>query len=378
MPRWYNILASVLFVGAVSIPGIGTFVDLEAMVLARMGIVRSKDWDQRAKAEPLRMPENYRGWLAFPDECSRYVDDHFGFRYSLVRSNRRIYRDVFRDSDARNMLLGKDGWHFLRGMNSVIEYTEHRFPLSSGELRMISSAFEEISDSLSQAGIPFLIVVAPNKHSIYSEMLPDYISPADATRLDQIQNAPSVAGLIPFDLRKELAAEKHQGQLYERTGTHWTDLGAWLAFCRVMSQVKQLLPDHDVSLPSVTFTESRQGPFEFGHTTELLPELHYAEKQTVRSLKREILAAAAEDMTDFQKRHRPFRLEGLGTGHAVIFRDSFCSRMVPLLATQFQTIDFYWQTQVDLDVVQTVCPDLVILEFAERHLMHPDRFCPVK
>lgn len=376
MPYWYNVLASVSFVGTLTAFAICTFVDLEGAALTRMGVTRGVDWDQRAKTDSIPIPHTYDDWVLLPDKCSNYVDDHFGFRYSLVRVNRKLYRDVFQDSDAQNMLLGQNGWRFLRGTNSVIEYTEHRYPLSDDELGLLVSALESTAKSLRELSVPFFLVVAPNKHSIYPELLPTYIKRSPTTRLDQIMSTASIAALFPFDLRQEFAAQKEKGQLYERTGTHWTDLGMWWGFQRIMLQVKQVYRDHKAALPDVDFVYTEQGPFEFGDQTERLPELRYTDLEAVRNARREQLAAATEEMTAFQKRHLSFRVQGLGTGHVVVFRDSFFTRMVPLFATQFETIDLYWQTYVDMEIVRTTKPDLVILEFAERHLMDPGRFVP--
>ena len=374
MPRWYNILTSVGFVGTLLVFAVGTFVDIEGGSLGSVGVKRSDDWDQRAKAEPLQQPGTYEEWISLPKRCSEYVDDHFGFRYSLVRLNRKIYRDVFKDSDAQNMLLGKDGWRFLKGTNSVVEYTEHRYPLSQAELGQIVSAFTTIDETLRELDIPFFIAVAPNKHSVYPEMLPDFVTRANTTRFDQVRNQTEVAKLFPFDLRQVLRDQKSTGQLFEQQGTHWTDLGAWLGFQQIMNQVEAVWPEHQALMPNVEFADAEQGPFEFGDKTELLPVSNYFQKEAALTAKAEELGEVTAEMTDFQKRHLPFRLHGLGTGHVVIFRDSFLSRMVPFLATQFETIDLYWQTNVDLDLVSREQPDLVILEFAERHLMHPDRF----
>ncbi len=378
MPRWYNILTSVGFVGTLLVFAIGTFVDIEGSVLQSVGVTRGDEWDQRAKAEPLKPPKSYAEWVSLPAKCSTYVDDHFGFRYSLVRCNRKIYRDIFKDSDAQNMLLGKDGWRFLKGTNSVVEYTEHRYPLSSNELNQISTAFTTVDERMKALGIPFFIVVAPNKHSVYSEMLPDFVVRATTTRFDQVRSEPSISHLFPFDLRQVLKNRKATGQLFEKQGTHWSDLGVWLGFQQVMTKLKAVWPEHKTPLPVVDFVEAEQGPFEFGEQTELLPESRYTQKQAAVAARTEELGVTTDEMTDFQKRHLPFRVHGLGTGNVVIFRDSFLTRMVPLLSTQFETLDLYWQTHVDLEIVRQTQPDLVILEFAERHLMHPDRFEPAQ
>ena len=53
---------------------------------------------------------------------------------------------------------------------------------------------------------------------------------------------------------------------------------------------------------------------------------------------------------------------------AVIFRDSFVSRLVPFLSEHFSRAVYLWQNDFDADVVAKEHPDVVIQEIAGRHL----------
>ena len=53
---------------------------------------------------------------------------------------------------------------------------------------------------------------------------------------------------------------------------------------------------------------------------------------------------------------------------AVIFRDSFTSRLVPFLSEHFSRAVYLWQNDFDADVVQKEHPDVVIQEIVGRHL----------
>ena len=53
---------------------------------------------------------------------------------------------------------------------------------------------------------------------------------------------------------------------------------------------------------------------------------------------------------------------------AVIFRDSFASRLVPFLSEHFSRAVYLWQNDFDADVVRQEHPDVVIQEIVGRHL----------
>ena len=53
---------------------------------------------------------------------------------------------------------------------------------------------------------------------------------------------------------------------------------------------------------------------------------------------------------------------------AVIFRDSFVSRLVPFLSEHFSRAVYLWQNDFDAAAVEHEHPDVVIQEIVGRHL----------
>ena len=53
---------------------------------------------------------------------------------------------------------------------------------------------------------------------------------------------------------------------------------------------------------------------------------------------------------------------------AVIFRDSFTSRLVPFLSEHFSRAVYLWQNDFDADIVSREHPDVVIQQIVGRHL----------
>ena len=53
---------------------------------------------------------------------------------------------------------------------------------------------------------------------------------------------------------------------------------------------------------------------------------------------------------------------------ALIFRDSFASRLVPFLSEHFSRAVYLWQNDFDANAVLSENPDVVIQEIVGRHL----------
>ena len=61
-------------------------------------------------------------------------------------------------------------------------------------------------------------------------------------------------------------------------------------------------------------------------------------------------------------------IPGSALPRAVIFRDSFASRLVPFLSEHFSRAVYLWQNDFDADIVEKEHADVVIQEIVGRHL----------
>ena len=61
-------------------------------------------------------------------------------------------------------------------------------------------------------------------------------------------------------------------------------------------------------------------------------------------------------------------IPGASLPRAVIFRDSFASRLAPYLSEHFSRAVYLWQNDFDSDAIEREHPDVVIQEIVSRHL----------
>src|SRR5204863_1593742 len=97
---------------------------------------------------------------------------------------------------------------------------------------------------LADRGIRFLVVVAPDKQSVYPDHLPPIRRPIPGNRpLDRV-----LAGwhadskLTVLDLRGPLIEAKQHAQVYFRSDTHWSPAGCFTGYTHTVTALTRWFP----------------------------------------------------------------------------------------------------------------------------------------
>jgi alginate O-acetyltransferase complex protein AlgJ len=185
-----------------------------------------------------------------------YVNDRFGLRHQLVRLNSLI-RYKLGVSSTKDVVIGKDGWLFYT-RDFLMEQHTGANVFSPDELERWVGTMQSVRDCLAKLDIPFYIVVAPDKSTMYPEKLPNYPRPPSATtRFDQVVERLGQTNINVVDPREELFAAKEQGvPIYHEGDSHWTKQGAFVAYGLLMEKVKERFLD----LVPVTLEDFKVGP----------------------------------------------------------------------------------------------------------------------
>lgn len=107
------------------------------------------------------------------------------------------------------------------------------------DINQTVEAYSSISEAGARAGARTVLIIGPDKPSIYPEYLPDALIPSETRYvsfyLDRLARIP---GLTVYDPTNDLlAAKKSEGLIYWKTDTHWNTRGAYLAylgFCNLL------------------------------------------------------------------------------------------------------------------------------------------------
>jgi hypothetical protein len=92
---------------------------------------------------------------------------------------------------------------------------------------------KQVADLVQTRGAKLLIVVCPDKQTIYPEYLPEAQRPRPGavSRLDQFwQAAATLEGVSLLDLRIPLRQAKPERTLYYPSDTHWNPRGSFIAY----------------------------------------------------------------------------------------------------------------------------------------------------
>lgn len=301
-----------------------------------------------------------------------YFDTHFGFRQQLVHAHALASIRAMNVSPSPTVIKGRDGWLYYADDDALEDY-ESSSPMSDAELRDWANALVSTRDALRAQGIAYLFVLAPDKHVIYPEHLPASIHRVRPMyRMDElIEYLHAQTDLTVLDLRPALLSRKEMEQVYFRTDTHWNDAGAFAAYQAILGAAAQAVPGL-VPQTRAMFTEvDRDEPggdlADMLGVSEALPErsryLEPKRPRRARLLEPPTLREGyevARVVTEVPDSRLP---------RLVMFRDSFATRLIPLLSEHFGRAVYQWQNDVDLDLVAQEKPALVIHEMVGRRLL---------
>jgi len=292
----------------------------------------------------------------FPADCENYVGDNFGLRPELIRWNSILKVKLLGVSPVQSVIMGKESWLFycseaLDDGNTINDF-RGAIPLSRSELDGLQRKLEDNAREFERMNIPYLVVIVPNKNTVYDEFLPDSIRKfRPATRLDQlIAHLREHSSARVLDLRDVFRRARGGHPLYWKTDSHWNTYGAYLGYAEIVRTLSARLPTlHPVSINGGQ-VEVKRSPLgrdlaQMLSMQDLLPE----ENETEFSL------SATLDAT-------PPR--------TLIFRhDSFGDNLYPYLRNHFQKIvNLAPFSNYKFDAIREERPAAALHVFAERYI----------
>ncbi len=328
---------------------------------------RVQTFENRSMRSLPEHPTNLEGWLSLPRQIGGYFDDHFAWRNELITGANQARSIWLNTSPLDLVLIGRDGWLYYAGDRSIRDY-QGLERLTQGDFEAINANLARVQQNLDGQGIAFLVVAAPDKHTIYPEHLPVNIEKVKQdTRLDRILDYNRNHAQAPIlDLRTAMLQRKQESVIYYRTDTHWNDLGAYYAYAEIMNALTARFPvlaPHPLS--DYTLTRSEIAGFGLAPMISmqdfLTDEKVILEPHFDRRAKPADVAFRPEGVIVFAR-----EIDDPSLPAAVIFRDSFATALVPLLEEHFRRVVFVWDTRVNFDLIAHEQPDIVIVEVVER------------
>ena len=313
--------------------------------------------------------------LKFPKQFEAYYNDHFGFRASLIRGFNYLKVFWLHSSPTDSVLIGKDGWLFYWDRYERDSYRRLN-PFSPKAELLWKGQLRVMKDWLDSRGSKLLVIIAPNKGTIYPEYMPSNIyRVAGPSNQDRLLAMAADAGVAVIDIRPELQQAKKDKKLFFQADHHWNDAAAYIAYRKLM---KALIPHFPKIKPIL----------EGDLSIRQKPDTAWKDLAVMLGLPQYF--PEGEERYDFQiprKHHPPFfeNLHSLAnditlnTGRkdlpkAVLFRDSFGLALIPFLAQHFNTLAITEKPGVFIELLERERPAVVIIQVLERFLEQEDLF----
>lgn len=279
----------------------------------------------------------------------------------------------------KGVVIGKDG--HLHYQETVADFTggsvlpEETVAQYVGYLSAKADAIHEVSPYTK-----IIYVIPPNHLTIYPETAPDSLAgqKSEISRLTQLTDAFKDSDKVTFlDLRTPLLEAKKTApyRLYNKTDTHWNELGAYYAYREIMNAISV---DFPAAAPDPlddfnVFTKTVEGG-DMANFLNVDLSVVTEEGVYVRSkdgLKSGINKDYSMNFSNvwFSDYHE-FYIGSEDLPTMIMYRDSFSTNLMSFLAEKFSHSVFntMWEYPDEYELYKEMQPDYIIIEHVERGL----------
>jgi len=268
---------------------------------------------------------------------------------------------------------GLNDWLFLGNYaaNTVAKLKLSIQP-NQKEIALVKNNLHELSTVGKKTNTKIALLIGPNKSSIYPEMLPSEIS-VSPTRyinffLDELNDTKNLSVYDPTN--DFLDIKELEGLLYYRTGTHWNNKGAYIAFINMLKKLGLEGPTVKFSLqetiPGELIEISKLNNFPFKNGDTWLAKIDH-KHELIRSKNSYIATNEA-----FGDQEVVYNSNPIINKKIWVTGDSFTNAMRSYFNATFSEVHYlgHWNKRLkglssDLEKASTK-PDIVIIVKVER------------
>ncbi|HUR27475.1 MAG TPA: hypothetical protein VM509_04760 [Planctomycetota bacterium] len=325
----------------------------------------------RAPAPEPEAPQSARELAKYPASYEAYFKDTFGLRDRLLRWNSIVKVFGLGVSPCTEVFFGKQGWMFYTGQNSE-ENHRGNHPFRPRLLQRWGEVLERKRADLDALGIRYLYVIAPDKETVYAELLPDSMRAIGPTRRELLtaylrEHHPKVEILDLSDCLRE--AKRDDGPddfVYGKFGTHWTGRGARVALRAILERLDQQVGGFE---PEAVDDFERKEFDDMGDSWA--PRMYIKDllSQPTTSYQPASIRAKVRYESRFGiGRVLKTELDDSTRPRVMLVHDSFGPYIEVGLAEQCSYLECHWDLRVDPADIEAAEPQVFVDMFVERTL----------
>lgn len=351
---------------------------LAVLMLATLGVATIRDMvdgpgspRDEAVAKTPDVSLSLRALKKLPGDARHYLANRYALKEQFIDLDAWVKYRLLEREWTREVIVGGDGFLFLRNAEAIGQ-AQGAYRSHAEEKAAWAAQFSRMRQAFAERDVPFVFLIAPNKHSIYADRLPGWIGQLapEENLTDQIVAAAVETGAFRApNIENLLGAVRtaSDGQLlYHRTDTHWTEYGAALALAHALMPV-----GFDLAPPLVVQHGVGRGG-DLSRLTGWRPDPTDPTPSITRSPS--VSCLDGDQPYDLQTidplpiKQFTCRNDQAKYGDVLVFMDSFGVSAAPTFANAFRTSRFFWRDSVDLSIVDAVRPDLVVQIIVERKI----------
>jgi len=174
---------------------------------------------------------------------TKHYDQGIGFHNDLVRLYNQVDFTLFRIIHARKVVIGKENYLFEESYLTAFNGTDYKGDaIIDARVRQFSEAQQWLKN---EKGILFLVLLLPDKGAYYPEKVPPrYARPAgNKTNYETYCSKLKEYGVNHIDFNAWFRSMKDTSRypLYPKTGIHWSEYGAFLAFDSLVKYLNKIM-----------------------------------------------------------------------------------------------------------------------------------------
>lgn len=354
-----RLLTAVVFVAALWAP----------LTLRYLGKGAAYPWDVKGPLED--WPRTTAGGEV--REYAKTVDasftDHFPYRERMIAWQNRLLAEELGSSGVGHVVVGRDRWLYA-DIDHSFEQFRHARPRSDDHLPAWKEFLVGLRDWLEPRGCRLLVVVCPNKETIYPEYVPERLRPrGDAPHpTDVWVGRVTAAGVECLDLRGTMADAKTRGQVYLRLDSHWNQAAAVTAYRTIATRLARDFP----AIRPIPAEEFRPIPHTNpGRDLAWNLRIHWPEHDVWLHPVPPLRARVVRDWGDDPDLYRRVEVADPSLPRAVVAHDSFFWTLDWLLREHFSRSAWRtWQVDPVPSVIESVRPQVYVHELVERALVN--------
>lgn len=333
--------------------------------------------DSLKKAEPASQakPNRIEKGLGFIDSAVAQIDSKWYSnvykRSSLSKWDSYITYHVTGEIASSQVLLGSENWLFYKTTTDgdpIADY-EGTNPYSADEMEAFLGSARRVQEELTNRGIRFAMVVAPNKENIYAEYMPDSYSHAEVSSTDALIEYLLDGGIQIVSPKQELLSNRNVYPLYYSYDSHWNQLGAYIGVKKVLESWNIQMPD--LSECTISTKELREeyhsaGNDDLARMLGLLSVFNDEIEYAIDGTDMPDWAGFSREQNNEQVSHY-LNPNAKIDGSVLLVGDSFRVSMIPALKSMYAEVYVLHRTYYKSELLDEINPDYVIAEFVERY-----------